>query len=360
MKNCRIITSLLFSIIIIFSSCKKTDANLPLKGVDADNTNSSGSFGTKKQLGTTSYMINDISVKNSDIYLVGNFSSFAGISSHGIIVFHETSQTFSKYYSNLNTCSVRSFLSTSSEDYIGGNFTYSSGGTTAYIASKSYTSSTFNTVGGTLNGDVRVMKQDGSNVYYAGNFYYLNGSYCSRLLYQNNGIGYQFGTSLYSNYDYVYDIEKFGSNWYIGGSISSGNILYSLGGSWTRVGNGFDGHVNDLEVFNNNLYAAGNMTSDYLYSNSPMNYVNKLNGYNWGKVGSNNLPDGCNDIEMNNGIIYACGNGYLYYLDTDSNTWKNKLANTLTVGDLKKIRFVNGRLYAIEVSGGNYNFISIY
>ena len=60
--------------------------------------------------------------------------------------------------------------------------------------------------------------------------------------------------------------------------------LYSFA-QWTAIGNGFDGDVNAVCVFNNALYAAGNFTHDGT-SATTLNHIAKWNGSAWVAVGT--------------------------------------------------------------------------
>lgn len=356
--------TLILAVCFLVSSCKKTSPAFPLRVLDDATTTptSSGAviYSTKNVITSTTSVLNEIVSDAGNNYIIGGFTYLGGVYSPGIINFTPTipSSPYSYYTSNFYSANIMAYCprTSSSQNFFGGNFKLSSTGSTNYWG-YSYTgsSTTYAPSGSTLNGNVYVMKNYNGFVYFSGAFTTMNSVSCAKLLYSNGYNIYQSGGTMPGAT--IYDMENYNGYWYLAGSIYTGNIRVQYGSSWNSVGSGFNGVIYDLETINNELYAGGNTT--YNGTNSvPANYVNKYNGSTWSKVGSNNLPSSCTEIEYYNGTIYACGYNYIYYLDATTNKWENKISSSISLGDIRDIEFINGKLYAIEYLSGYYKVIS--
>ncbi|MCC6371720.1 MAG: hypothetical protein IT236_11995, partial [Bacteroidia bacterium] len=247
---------------------------------------------------------------------------------------------------------IKSFAQYNGNHYLGGywydnNFSY------RYFGQKSPgSSSMFYNVLPTA--DVNALKVKDGSLYLSGNFNSLSGvgGQVSPLVYINANTQY-FGNATFSTYN-VKKIAYINSTWILATNYANGYLLFSSGGNWySSFGGGFDNQVNDLDVFDNTLYAAGNMQSVYT-TGTPLNYVNYFdnNSNSWKPLGSNNLPGPCLDLEYYNNTLYATGYGgstYIYYLDKSTNTWKSFLSSSVKADYAPtKICFVNGKLLVVE------------
>lgn len=364
MKLCRF--SLFIVLLLIFQFCKKSEPGKPMPISDKQTHIPPGYdpsvYHHKQELGKCSYrVIKDIiidSSNKSNAFLIGNFYSLGSVAANGIIRFSSSTNSFSSYAVNLYSgADISSFYQASNGyHYIGGYFQHSQtllNGTLAYKLP--YSSQITFTVG--VSDRVNVMKEIGSNFYAAGDFDYINTATCSPLIDINTSPVTKLGTYLGSVK--INRLVEYNSQLWLCTNSSSyiqGYIMTLNAGTWDQLpGGGFNFYVQDLDVFNNTLYAAGQMNADR-YSSTALNYVNQFNGTSWVKTGTNNLPAPCMDIEYYNNRLYACGLGYIYYLDTADNKWKSALDNSSVVVDyVTKIKFLNGRLYAVEYRNSAQN-----
>lgn len=352
-------TYLILAIIsLLISACKKTEPNVPLKVIKEETYTPPGYnpnlFYTKTTIVDFNNSVNDIIIdntNNSNAFIIGNFTNYNGNIARGIVKFSSSNNSFSNYPNNFNsTTNISAFFQGSDgRHYIGGYIYDQSSMSYRYFGSKlpnssiiSYTSQ--------LSGQVEYITEINSELFIAGYFNQYNFAYCSPLLKVSSGTITSIGTPLPNNVNNgVKNAAYFNSTWYLTQESNAlGYIVSSTSGSWTpSAGGGFNSNITDLIISNNRLFCSGNMTYEFSYMNTK-NYVNELIGNTWTKVGINNLSGMVNDIEIHNNILFACGNNFIYYLDTSDNRWKSKVNSNVNVGNLTNIKFINGKLYAIE------------
>jgi hypothetical protein len=104
----------------------------------------------------------------------------------------------------------------------------------------------------------------------------------------------------------VWEIEKAGSNLYIGGSFSNvgstpaNNIAVMQGSSWSALGVGAGSTVRAIEVApNGDVYVGG--LFDNVGGEAYIDYLAVWNGATWGNVGT--VPPGPSDHDPNNWVI---------------------------------------------------------
>lgn len=351
---------------ILISACKKTEPTIPLKIVKEETYTPPGYnpnlFYTKTYIAQFDYTVNDIVVDKTDptkAFIIGPFNYHNNVYGKGIVKFTTTNNTISTYPNPFNsTADVMAFHQGSDgRHYVGGYIYDQYSATYRYFGSKLPNANTF-TYSTQFYGEVSHISEVGSEIFLAGYFNQLNSTYCSPLLKVSNGIISEFGTPLINNMNYgVKCAANYNSTWFLSQESSyHGYLISSVGGNWTsNAGGGFNAKVNDLLVDNNRFFCAGNMTYDAALTNR-MNFVNELINNVWVKLGSNNLPNYVNDLEYYNNVLYACGYNFVYYLDASDNKWKTKFSSNVTCGNLTKIKFINGKLYAIE---SNQNIIRL-
>lgn len=360
------------SCIVVFAgvllSCKKADLTKPLS-VTGTEIHTPANYNpdlyyTKTDVISSQGMINNITVNSSnstEMIILGSFNYIQLTGGSPLYYscmakYNVTSGVLSKYPINLssNYSDVYSIINGSNgKDYLGGFMKEVSSNNNVFLGVKTATASFFSSNAVNLNNSIYSMKESAGKIYFTGVFSYTVPftSYCSPVLtydMSNNSVS-EFGTSM-SNLSYNNKcLEIYNNKVYVGGGY--GYIGCSSGGSWSIPGGGFNGYVEDLNVYDNKLYAAGNMTGYYSISGN-LNYVNTFNEFTqvWEKVGINNLPSICKDIEWYNGNLYACGMNYIYKLDASDNKWKPVTNTTISLPDVRKIKFVNGKLYFIESS----------
>ncbi|MCC6371500.1 MAG: hypothetical protein IT236_10895 [Bacteroidia bacterium] len=352
----------------VMFACKKTlpDTPLPVSGETAyypPGYNPSVK-NKKSYLGATQGSISDIVIDSADkknAFIIGNFLSINGNPFKGICRFNGVTNTFSSYQTNINfgyTYNIRSFAQYNGNHYLGGIW-FDNIQSHHYFGHKSPANSTI-IYDVEPNDFVNTMKVQSGNLYISGDFTGVNtiGGYISPLFCINNPTQY-YGSQTFTSYD-VTKMAYYNSNWILASPIVNGYLLASGGGNWNlNYGGGFDSQITDMDVFANKLYAAGYMSSSNSFGTA-LNYVNYLNTNTntWEKVGANNLPGPCLDIEYYNNTLYACGNsnfaqvGYFYYLDATSNQWKSYVASSITVHSYPhKMAFLNGKILLAEGIG---------
>jgi hypothetical protein len=301
--------------------------------------------------------LNDIVVDSTDhskAFILGKFYNpytVFGFYAYGIVAFNSNDHSFSPYsncfYNSVNVNEVYSLLQASNGNhYVGGNYA-SQLGQTLYFGRKTPTGTAF-TYSVNLNAPVISMKELGGQIYFSGSFNLMNASPCSPVLYMNalnNG-----SVSLYGNISGITTgkMEYFNGAFFTSVTNSPAYVQTSSGGAWTSVGTGLNGPANDLLLAGGKLYVAGNITANANQS-TLLNYVNEFNGSDWVKTGSNNLPGRVNDLEYHNNTLYACGQNFIYYLDSVDHKWKSIYSpSNVTLGNVYKIVFLNEKLYLLE------------
>jgi hypothetical protein len=353
----------LFSLLIVTFSCKKADPSKPLSVVGAEENPANGGgggngspfvTGTKTVLASTSSTINDIVVTNNALYIVGSFSSFGGASSRCIVSYDGSSfgMVSNNFLSGSSLYSVYAF--NNNRLLVGGIFTTSSTSGTRYFGYIPFSSSQVSSYSA-VSGTIYDFEEYGTTCYMAGSISSINSASASCGYYTNS---YSLGTygAVLSSGAITKCMANFDGHLFMGGTYSTSerNIVYGTGTSWYMSGNGFNGTVNDLEVYDGKLYAAGGMSYDGSYT-TPLNYVNAITSYSdtWQKAGTNNLPTGCKSLTTHgSNLIAACNSGgnvgYLYSYNTTTNSWTNCMLGSQIYYRLDKVASFNGKLYGLE------------
>ncbi len=228
--------------------------------------------------------------------------------------------------------------------YIGGSFT-AAGSTSAQNIAR-WDGSSWSEVGFGLNGDVRALLVNGSDLYVGGSFsgYYTSADHSTTG--SLSGIGRWDGSSWhelgFGVSGTVYALALDGTKLYAAGDFSdatsgggttvSRKIAMWDGAEWNSLGYGFDSSIFALAVDGSgNLYAAGNFWHQYTddtYSTDPgssvaMNYIAMWNGASWSSLG-----DGLSDIVM--ALVYRGGKlyagGYFNYAYNPEVVTVNRIA----------------------------------
>lgn len=357
-------------ILFIFSSCKKVEPRKDLEITNLDEISSGGvaptaaqyTINSKTVIASTSATINDITVTNGTLFLVGNFSSLGSANSRGIVKYNGSSlQAFS---TNLGSSyNIRAINYFSGAYVIGGSFNTTSSSTLRNLGS--VVGTTVTTYSSAV-GQVYSLYSNSNYCYFSGNVTSANSYNTSvgRLTTAFNVLGSYYST-LSSSFPTVYSMTEYNGSLFLGGALSSTsnkNIVYYNGG-WQKSGYGFNNPVYDIIEFDGKLFAGGAMSYDGNGSYT-MNYVNQLvgTGSNWQKAGSNNVPYYCNSLEVQGNQLVACGSlgntGYIYRYKS-TNFWEDCLATGISLKSMLKIVSYNGTLYGLEkdTSTGQTSFV---
>ena len=129
--------------------------------------------------------------------------------------------------------------------------------------------------------------------------------------------------------------------------------LQSYSQVWSNLGNGFDGNVNALCVYNNSLYAAGNFTHDGS-GVTTLNHIAKWTGFAWVAVGTG-FDGNASSLTVYNGALYAGGDFLVAGSDSSNRIAKWNGTSWTHIGrgfnsTVKCMYAWNGELYA----GGSF------
>jgi hypothetical protein len=138
---------------------------------------------------------------------------------------------------------------------------------------------------------------DGSNTMYAGGGFWMSGNTSLQYIAQWTGSDWD-SLSSFQNSSTVLTMVNFDNQLHVGGfSISNeANLKRWNGSDWETVGNGTDGIVHDLEVFEGELYVAGS----YSMAGSIVAHgVSKWDGSTWHSLDFPNYELGQNFVTVN-------------------------------------------------------------
>ncbi|MDR3668949.1 MAG: T9SS type A sorting domain-containing protein [Ignavibacteriaceae bacterium] len=335
-----------------------------------------------------------IAISGSDVYIGGAFSLLGdGTTSAKYIVKWSTAtntwSTLTSGVSNGVNNTVNSIAISSSNVYVGGNFTLLGDGTTSAkrIAKWDTTTGTWSTLtSGASNGVnniVYAIAVSGTDVYMGGQFTLLgDGTTSANYITKWNGTAWSTLKSGSSNgvNSTVNVIAVNSTDVYVGGNFSklgntgttSANYIAKWDGTaWSTLtsgaSNGVNNTVNAIAVNSTEVYAGGQFTlpGD---ATTPINYMTKWNGTTFSPVGSGN--NGVNydvaAISISGTDVYVGGS---FTLLGDGTTSANNIVkwnsatctwSTLTSGASNG---VNNIVYAIAVSGtdvyvgGSFTFL---
>ena len=340
----------------------------------------SGSTWSSLNSGTTSG-VNDavyaFGIMNSNlIYIGGSFTQASGATANCIAKYTPSTSTLSAITTSGiigADSAVYAMVMLKSELYVGGSFLTIGGVTVNYIGKYTLATHAWSALGTGLNGYVKALATDGTNLY-AGGYFGATADYGTPLSYvaKWNGTSWSaLGTGL-NSYVNALAVDASG-NVYAGGyfSAAGGTALNYVGkfsgGTWTGLGSGTVGvaksgsqaYVNAIAIDGSgNVYAGGNFTTA---GGNPANYIAE-----WGTGGSwsafNSGVNNCvNAIALNGGNMYVGG----YFTTAGGSTTVNHVAvcvlgtltwsalNTGTVGvdnSVRTLAFMGSDLYV----GGDF------
>ncbi len=228
--------------------------------------------------------------------------------------------------------------------FAGGDFSYSN---VHYIAKYN---GTWSNLGSGMNWDVLGLALDGAGNLYAGGYFATAGGRSVNYVAKWNGSAWsELGYGMNSVVDAV-AVDGSG-NMYAGGTFTkagatNANLIAKWNGSgWSALGSGMDGSVKALTVdADGNLYAGGYFVSA---DGTTVNYVAKWNGNSWSSLGGG----------MNGGVLalLAHSNGYLYAGGLFTNaggTSVNHIAMWNGSSWFPIGNGVNGTVNALAIGGG--------
>jgi len=191
-------------------------------------------------------------------------------------------------------------------------------------------------VGDGFNFEVRELYVDNnSNTMYAGGGFWMSGSTPVQYIAEWTGSDWAALPS-FQNSSSVLTMINFDNELYVGGfSITNEASLKRWDGTdWETVGNGTNGIVHDIEVFEGELYVAGSYS---MAGNIVTNGVSKWDGSNWHSLDFPNYELGQNFVTVNaiafyNGELYI-GGGFRDETGDRVNIAKYDGQNWQTVGE---------------------------
>lgn len=134
----------------------------------------------------------------------------------------------------------------------------------------------------------------------------------------------------------------------------AGNRAFKAAPGWDSVGDGIEGVVNAMAVYNGNLYVAGSIDSA---GNKPVQGIAMWDGSHWAPVGGG-ISGVVNSLVVYNNELYAGG-----FFDKVSGReysclakWNGvKWSDVDTLMDVKAMAACNGKLYATGFNDSNEN-----
>ena len=158
-------------------------------------------------------------------------------------------------------------------------------------------------------------------------------------------------------------------NIYIGGSftaaggLSASRVAMWNGSSWSTLGSGVNGNVNDLAFRNGKLYAVGTFTQA---GGVAAKSIAVWDGVTWAPVGSGvGTTYGLNALVFDpSGNLYVAGNSFSTIdgvaasgvAKWNGSTWSAMGSQFSSLTNINALTFHAGKLYA----GGSFNFLNVY
>ncbi|GAB4298035.1 MAG: hypothetical protein Kow0068_22050 [Marinilabiliales bacterium] len=246
--------------------------------------------------------VNAIAYDNGEIYIGGEFINAGGNACNYLTVWDGSS------WQNLGggvNGKINTIFLLNNNIYIGGNFNLA--GTTSVSNIAYWDGSQWNDLGGGTNGEIFTIEEKDGYIY-AGGIFSTAGSTPA------NNIAYWDGTNWSSLNtgvnDTVFVIKSDGTNLYVGGKFTSAdgvsNTAYIAGwnnSNWFSLGTGTDNTVYDIIANSGSLYAAGNFLNA---GGSVVNHFAKWDGSNWYNLG-NGINGNVYSMTQNGSNIYLGG-----------------------------------------------------
>lgn len=241
-------------------------------------------------------VINDILIKNGNLYVVGCFDTAGTIKANNIAKWNINSRTWSSVGKGTDGFLV-SVVEMNNKIYIGGRFDslYTDNDTIIAHNIAVWDGNNWHNLGNGLNAPVESMFVTGNNLYVAGEFDTVGTSYSKHFGIWNDSTNLWSGFDKYGPAGDIFAVCKIGSSVYFGGyfdsvntangSIKAKNITRWDGSSWYALDDGIDGHIHRLKTDGENLYIAGSFEKVKNDSDFCENIV-KWDGTYWQFLGS--------------------------------------------------------------------------
>ncbi len=254
------------------------------------------------------------------LYIGGAFNSVGGVTSRGIAAWNGTAweslEAGVKIGTNKEVFALGS--SPAGELLAGGDFTQIGSARANYIAG--WTGTAWRKLGAdtTVNGPVKAIALDGTNVYVGGDFTEAGGQPAAQVAMWDGAAWHPLGaglpgrTSGSSPNEGVKALAFFQSQLYAGGDFQTANGAPSSfiarwdGAAWQAVTSPIDGAVYALAADDQSLYAGGRFDTPIGLNNRQ--YVARWDDLQWTKlVGQEGLRGTIYDLTLANGVLYAGG-----------------------------------------------------
>ena len=301
--------------------------------------------------GTNDY-VNSILPIGNKVYVGGRFTQVGNSQvSNYFAIWDITTQNWTTFGTQINGA-VNSIISNSSQStlYIGGEFNTIQSINIPHIASYHIASSSWNSIGEGLNGDVLTLALYNDSKLYVGGVFTASNDSTPILL---NYIGlWNINTQTWSSIEsglngFVYSvaINPLNGYLYVGGNFTqSGDLTTQLnriaiydGSSWNTFGSGANDIVYALSIQNQTLFIGGSFTTlndqtSYFLTSFDLSTITQY-GYVYYLDGS------VRTFSFNQNIMYIGGNYSGVYKDTSFN--ENSIPNMNNIGQINLTNNIN-------------------
>ena len=261
--------------------------------------------------------VDAITVNATDIYVGGNFTTAGSLIVNNVAKWN--GMTWSALVHTPTgqvgvNGTVKAIAVNGSNVYIGGSFTWAGGevnakGVTRFDGSKYYMLGTGLNDGAQVNA-IGIL--DASNVFVGGSFS-TAGSVSPNNIAKFDGTNWSvLGTEPNEGVNgIVYAIVLDGSTVYVGGGFTTAGGIganrvakWSEAGGWATLGDGVDGNVYGLAMMLDDLVAVGGFTTA---GGSSAGYIAMWDGSSWSTFGSSQLSDEAYAVGVSGSTIYVGG-----------------------------------------------------